>query len=58
MPRAYSYDFRSKAIAAAKRGERKTKVCKLFGISRNTLNLWLKREKETGDFSAISKRSA
>ena len=27
-----------------------------MNISRNTLDLWLKREKETGDFQAIAKR--
>ncbi len=26
-------------------------------ISRNTLDLWLKREQETGDFKALAKRS-
>ena len=26
----------------------------MFNISRNTLNLWLKREEETGDFKAIT----
>jgi len=43
MPTPYSYDMRQKAIAAVKRGERKTKVAQMFGISRNTLDLWLKR---------------
>jgi len=36
MPAPYSYDLRSKAIEAVKRGERKITVCKLFNISRNT----------------------
>lgn len=52
MPSAYSYDFRAKAISAVKRGERKSEVCRMFEISRNTLDLWLKREQETGDFRA------
>ena len=37
MPAPYSYDLRQKVIEAVKRGERKTTVCKLFNISRNTL---------------------
>ena len=52
MPAPYSYDLREKAISAVERGERKTHVCGLFNLSRNTLDLWLKRKKETGDFSA------
>jgi transposase len=53
MPAPYSYDLRTKAITAVKRGERKTTVCKLFNISRNTLDLWLKREQQTGNYQAI-----
>ena len=29
-------------------------MCRIFAISRNTLDLWLKREQETGDFKAIA----
>ena len=54
MPSPYSYDLRSKAIAAAERGERKVDVCRTFGISRNTLHLWLKRKNETGDYEALT----
>ena len=52
MPAPYSYDLRSKAIEAVKRGENKTKVSRFFKISRNTLNLWLIKERETGDYQA------
>ena len=45
MPAPYSYDLRKKAIEAIKRGQRKTDVCRLLKISRNTLDLWLKRER-------------
>lgn len=48
MPAPYSDDLRQKAIAAVKRGELKTDVSRLFNISRNTLDLWLKREAEEG----------
>lgn len=54
MPAPYSYDLRAKAIEAVKRGEGKISVCKLFNISRNTLDLWLKREAQTGDCQAIT----
>ncbi len=54
MPAPYSYDLRRKAIGAVKRGHKKINVCRLFKISRNTLDLWLKREKETGDYAAIA----
>ena len=54
MPEPYSYDLRQKAINAVKRGEQKIVVCRLLKISRNTLDLWLKREEETGDFRAIA----
>jgi transposase len=53
MPAPYSHDLRIKAIEAVKRGERKIDVCRMFHISRNTLDLWLKREQETGDCKAI-----
>ena len=46
--------MRRKALAAVKRGERKIDVSKMFGISRNTLDLWIKREAETGDCRAIT----
>jgi transposase len=53
MPSPYSEDLRQKAIAAVKRGERKKDVSEMFNISRNTLDLWLKREEQTGNCWAI-----
>lgn len=35
------------------RGERKSDVSEMFNISRNTLDLWLKREAQTGSCQAI-----
>lgn len=35
------------------RGERKSKVCRMLNISRNTLDLWLKRQEKTGAVEAI-----
>lgn len=48
MPAAYSLDLRLKVLAAIERGEKKSHVCRLFHISRNTLDLWLKRQETTG----------
>ncbi|NEQ27629.1 MAG: IS630 family transposase, partial [Microcoleus sp. SIO2G3] len=50
----YSYDLRTKAIEAVERGERKSDVCRMVKISRNTLDLWLKRKGQTGDYQAIT----
>lgn len=50
MAKAYSYDFRCKVIEAIELdGRKKQEVAELFNISRNTINLWLKRKAETGD---------
>ena len=54
MPAPYSYDLRAKAVSAYHRGEKKSAICRLMKISRNTLDLWLQREQETGDFKAIA----
>ena len=52
MPAPYSYDLRTKAIEAVKRGEKKIHVSHFFKISRNTLDLWLQKEREIGDYQA------
>lgn len=52
MPAPYSYDLRMKVIKAIDEGMIKTQVSRIFKISRNTINLWLKRRKETGDYQA------
>ena len=48
VPAAYSLDLRLKVLAAVERGEQKSHVCRIFHISRNTLDLWLKRLEATG----------
>jgi len=53
-PATYSDDLRQKAIKAVKRGERKREVSKMFNISRNTLDLWLKREQQTGKCEVVT----
>jgi len=54
MTSPYSHDLRQKAIAAVERGERKSAVSRMLNISRNTLDLWLKRKEQTGDCQAIT----
>lgn len=54
MPAPYSYDLRTKAIDAVKRGKAKVEVSRMLNISRNTLDLWLKREQQEGDYQAIT----
>lgn len=49
-----SPDLRTKALLAVKRGERKSDVCRMLKISRNTLDLWLKRQEQTGDYQAMT----
>jgi transposase len=49
MAAPYSGDLRQKAVEAVKRGERKKDVREIFDISRNTLDLWLKRVEEIGN---------
>lgn len=57
MAKAYSYDLRQKVIKAIELdGWKKSEVAELFQISRNTINLWLKRKQETGDYQALSNR--
>ncbi|KOR33773.1 transposase, partial [Planktothricoides sp. SR001] len=53
MSNSYSYDLRKKVIEAIEiNGMKKSEASKLFGISRNTIDLWLKRKEETRDFHA------
>ena len=53
MAKPYSYDLRQKVIEAIEQdGLKKNEASQLFNISRNTIDLWLKRRAETGDFKA------
>jgi transposase len=54
MPAPYSDDLRQKAVEAVKRGERKKDVSEIFNISRNTLDLWLKRVEAIGNCQPIT----
>lgn len=52
MPAPYSHDLREKALAAIDRGEKKSRVIGMFGISRDSLDRWLKQRKRIGDVQA------
>ena len=48
MAKPYTYDLRQKVINAIKLdGLKKSEASELFNISRNTIDLWLMRIKET-----------
>ena len=54
MPKPYSYDLRKKALQAIELdGLKISEASEIFGISRDTIRLWLKRKRETGDFQAL-----
>ena len=54
MPKPYSYDLRQKVVQAIKLDDLKISgSCQIFSISRDTIRLWLKRERETGEFQAL-----
>ena len=52
MPIPYSYDLRTKVINAIDEGMSKTEASRIFQISRNTINLWLRKREQTGDYKA------
>ena len=53
MAKAYSYDLRKKVIEAIELdGFKKTEASQMFNVSSNTINLWLKRKEETGDYKS------
>ena len=58
MPAAYSMDLRLKVLKAIERGEKKSHISRTLGISRNTIDLWLKQRDKTGSIApkAYSRR--
>ncbi len=52
MPAPYSDDLRQKVLDAIDQGHRKSQISKLFNISRNTIDLWLKRREQSGGIAA------
>lgn len=53
MPAAYSDDLRQKVMTAIDRGEKKSHVSRMFNISRDTIDRWLKRRDTTGSVEAV-----
>lgn len=48
MPKPYSQDLRQKVIDAIELdGMKRCETAELFGISRNTINLWVQRKAQT-----------
>ena len=57
MAKPYSDDLRAKVINAIELdGLKKSEASELFNISRNTIDLWLKRKTQTGDFKPLPNR--
>ena len=50
MGKAYSYDLRTKVIEAIDRAMKKIDGSRTFNLSRNPINLWLKKRELTGDY--------
>lgn len=52
MPAPYSCDLRQKVIDALERDMAKSEASRVFAMSRNTIDLWLKRRQQTGELKA------
>lgn len=50
--KAYSTDLRQRIVAAVDRGMPRAEVAQIFGVSRATINRYLKRRREAGDLRA------
>jgi putative transposase len=48
MPNGYSNDLRERVLAYKDNNHTQVETCEVFGISRSTLNAWLKLRRETG----------
>ena len=58
MPKPYSLDLRQKVIDAIELdGMKKSEASAVFGISRNTIDLWLKRKAATGRLAPAARSS-
>jgi len=57
MAKPYSYDLRQKVLNAIELdGMKKSEAAQVFQLSRNTIDLWLKRKAQTGDYQAKTNR--
>lgn len=51
--KAYSQDLRDRVIETYKKGEKnKTRIARIFHITRETVREWIKRYEESGDYSS------
>ena len=48
MPNGYSNDLRNRVLAYYEANHTQLETCEVFGISRATLNSWVKLKRETG----------
>jgi transposase len=56
MAKPYSDDLRRKVIDAIElNGMKRCEASEFFGISRNTIHLWLRRKAQTGDVKATQR---
>lgn len=53
MSAPYSDDLRQKVLNALDSGNRKSHVSQMFNISRNTIDLWLKRRETLGSAAPL-----
>ena len=58
MPGPYSYDLRSRVIAAVEKGMAVSEASQTFGVHRDTIVAWLARKAATGDVAGESGLSA
>lgn len=57
MAKPYSYDLRQKVINAIELDGMRTRVAaQAFQLSRNPIDLWLKRKAQIGDYQAKTNR--
>lgn len=54
MPKRYSNDLRDRALAYKDDNHTQQETCAVFGLSRSTVNTWLKLRRETGSAHAPS----
>lgn len=52
MARAYSQDFRERAVGYVLDGGGKQEACRIFKIARDTLYRWLRQHEKTGSLAA------
>lgn len=54
MPAAYHIDLRRKVIQAIENGMKISEASRVFGVSRNSIYLWFKRQEATNSLEAAT----